>query len=158
MDTICTCRCQDRNKCNSDRQKKNWLVFADTMPFPFMTYFLFVAPLRMNWLWDNDMGANYWEVKDDFGTSLSTVLMFGSVVFKWLVIFGVSGTRFPDTVVEAGEVIRASSMIMKRDDAVPEKQETWKGKFLSFMPVSGNYFTKDPSQAQKESFLKKKKF
>jgi ferredoxin len=113
----------------------------------------------MNWLWDNDVGVNYWEVKDDFGTSLCTVLMFGSVVFKWLVIFGVSGTRLPDRVPEgAGQNIRASSMIMKRDDAVAEKPETWKGKFLSFMPVSGNYFMKDPSQAQKESFLKKKTF
>ena len=44
MDVFCTCKCQERNKCNSDRQKKNWLIFADAMPFPFMSYFLFLAP------------------------------------------------------------------------------------------------------------------
>jgi hypothetical protein len=159
MDLLCTCNCQERNKCNSDRQKKNWLIFADAMPFPFMTYFLFVAPYRMNWMWDNDIGANYWEVKDDFGTGLCTMLMFVSVILKWLAIFGISGTSFPDTVLAGvGEVVRASSMIMKRDDAVPEKPKTFTGKFLSFLPVSGNYFVKEPSQAQKESFLNKKTF
>jgi len=41
MDLLCSCKVQDRHKCNSDRQKKNWLIFADAMPFPFMTYFMF---------------------------------------------------------------------------------------------------------------------
>jgi len=112
----------------------------------------------MNWYWDNDFGGNYWYLKDPSGTSLCTVLMFASVVLKWLIMFGVPATQYPNDNVHDAAIGRASSLVMKVDSAVPEPPRSMKDKFLSFLPVSGNYFAKEPTQAQKESYLKKKTF
>ena len=48
-----------------------------------------------------------------------------------------------------------SSLIMKPAEGAEQKPASLKNRFLSFLPVSGNYFVKAPTKEQKESYLKK---
>lgn len=137
------------------------------MPFPFVLIWYFTGPLRLNWLYDNDIKINYYAQYNESLANAMVVVMLASIFVKWLILFTVEipygkMERVSQAQAQQNNQQNANGRQRSSSLAPPRLRKntedvSFKDKILSFLPKSGNYYVKNPTEKEIQEYKNRSK-